>query len=145
MRKQIPLVVAASIAAAPAVSTAQDEAGTANSSAAIHSLRQTLSTDAYAGILKALVTPATLQNPIAVCAQCHAGEDIARYSKTIGPMLQMINPVNWINPMAYWNMAVPMIDPTTYTEWYDAYVKKYGGLLGYGQDSSESTEPSATE
>ncbi|KAA3621096.1 MAG: hypothetical protein DWQ08_14560 [Proteobacteria bacterium] len=146
MKKRISLLLATCIGVTPLVSLGQGESseGAAASSTAIHSLRQTLSTDAYAGILKAMVTPATLQNPIAVCAQCHAGEDLARYTKTFGPMLQMVNPVNWVNPMAYLNMMTPMVDPATYTEWYNAYIQKYGGLLGYGQGES-ADQPASTE
>ncbi|GJL82308.1 MAG: hypothetical protein DHS20C01_19420 [marine bacterium B5-7] len=116
----------------PAAVSAQNQS--ANS--AIHSLQQTLSTDAYAGILKAMVNPATLKNPVVVCAQCHSDEDAARYSKVLGPMLQMANPLNWVNPMAYVNMATPIMDPETYAEWYKAYTKKYGGLLGYNPDTA---------
>ncbi len=104
--------------------------------AAAHSFNQMLNTDTYAGILKSMVNPTTLQNPVAVCAQCHNGEDLARYQKSLGPMMQMVNPVNWVNPMAYVNMAAPMVDPETYTEWYNAWVKKYGGLLGYGDEAA---------
>ena len=121
----------------PAIAEQTPSTLTGTDSAAIHSLRQTLSTDAYAGILKALVTPATLQNPIAICAECHAGEDMARYVKTLGPMLEMINPVNWVNPMSYVNMGLPMIDPQTYADWYQAYIKKYGELLGYEKQTSD--------
>ena len=111
--------------------------------AAAHSFNQLLSTDTYAGILKSLVTPQTLQNPIAVCAECHSGEDLARYQTALGPMLQMVNPVNWVNPMAYVNMAAPIVDPETYTQWYNAYIKKYGGLLGYGDEAESSQESDA--
>lgn len=134
-----------SILALPFVAAAQQESSeqTEVDSAAVHSFKQTLSTDAYAGILKAMITPETLQNPIAICAQCHAGEDMARYTKTLGPMMQMINPVNWVNPMAYVNMGLPMVDPRTYAEWYEAYVKKYGALLGYDQDSGAAESPTS--
>lgn len=148
MKQKFRIALATAAIAASFAVEAQDggAAGVAaqgETSAAIHSLRQTLSTDAYAGILKALVTPSTLNNPMEVCAQCHAAEDVVRYTRTLGPMLQMVNPVNWINPTAYWNMAVPMVDPQTYTDWYNAYIKKYGGLLGYGQgDDAEQPTPS---
>lgn len=135
-------LLAASLLLAPA---AFAQEGTATSeSPAVHSLRQTLSTEAYTGILESLVNPATLSNPVAVCANCHNGEDVARFSSALGPMLQMVNPVNWVNPMAYWNMAVPMMDPQTYSRWYDAYIKKYGPLLGYDAAGTPAA-PSTTE
>jgi hypothetical protein len=146
--KQIRKIkLALSLLIVPVLAFAQDQEATDQpDSAAVHSLRQMLSTDAYAGILKSMVNPATLQNPTAVCAQCHTGEDVERYAATIGPMLQMINPVNWVNPMAYWNMAVPMMDPETYTQWYNAYINKYGGLLPDGDAAgTESESPSTSE
>ena len=97
-----------------------------------YSLQQMLNTEAYVGTLKSMVNPDTIQNPIALCASCHNGEEMARYTQTLGPMMQMINPVNWVNPMAYWNMMVPMMDPKSYEMWYNDYVKKYGTALGIG-------------
>ena len=97
-----------------------------------HSLQQMLTTEAYVGTLKAMVTPETIQNPMALCSSCHDGKDLARYQQTMGPMMQMINPVNWVNPNAYLNMAMPMLDPKSYEMWYNDYVKKYGTALGIG-------------
>lgn len=127
-------------AAMPVPALSAGDAAASTPSAAAHSLKQTLGTDAYAGILKSLANPATLNNPVSICAHCHAGEDMARYAATIGPMLQMVNPVNWLNPMAYWNMAAPMMDPATYKQWYDAYVEKYGSLLGYDPTGSSPSQ-----
>ncbi len=75
------------------------------------------------------MTPAlekTFNNPISMCAACHSGEDMARYEKLIGPMMAMMNPANWMNPGAYTAMMAPMMDPNVYTQWMNAYMKKYG-------------------
>ena len=75
---------------------------------------------------------AMMSNPAASCQQCHTAEDVARYNKTMGPMMAMMNPSNWMNPNAYMAMMTPMMDPKVYTEWYNAMMKKYGESAGYG-------------
>ncbi len=79
----------------------------------------------------------TLKNPVSVCAQCHTGEDVARYQTSLGPMLQMVNPVNWVKPDAYTQMAAPLVDPETYKKYYDAWIEKYGNLIPTGTEKTE--------
>ncbi len=138
--KTIPIALVAALAISlPFAAGAQDDAP---ENSVVHSLKRTLGTDAYIGIVKSLATPATYQNPVTICAQCHDAEDYVRYQESLGPSMQMLNPVNWVNPMAYVNMAAPLVDPETYTKWYNAWVEKYGGLLGNGQESDAQTQGS---
>lgn len=71
-----------------------------------------------------------MANPMATCASCHTAEEVARYQKTFGPMMAMMNPVNWMNPGGYMNMMAPMMDPKTYRQWYNAYMNKMGSMAG---------------
>ena len=135
MKKQILFVMLSCIAMLSGTASAQSV-----SPALEHSLSQTLSTDAYAGILKSMVNPETLSDPVAVCGQCHGGEDMARYQQSLAPMMRMINPVNWVSPNAYLQMMTPMVDPETYTSWYNAWMKKYGGLVGVGESSEDGAK-----
>lgn len=126
-----------------ALSTVQLASAQSVSPALQHSLSQTLSTDAYVGILKAMVDPKTLSTPTAICAECHGGEDMARYQHSIGPMMQMVDPSTWINPMAYLRMASPVVDPETYKQWYDGWMNKYGSLLGAGSNGDTTEQPAS--
>ena len=131
MNKLKLLLVSASIAFA----------GAAQAQELPYSLKQMLTSEAYTGTLKAMVNPQTLQNPVAMCASCHDGKEMARYQQTLGPMMAMMNPVNWINPMAYINMMAPVMDPKSYEMWYNDYVEKYGKSLGLmGDEAKEATE-----
>ena len=70
-------------------------------------------------------------SPAPLCAQCHEGDDMERYTKTLLPMYQlMMNPNNWMNPNAYMQAAVPMMDPQTYMQWYAAWMKIAGEMYG---------------
>ena len=58
-------------------------------------------------------------NPIATCANCHTGEDLARYQKEYGPMFNMMQPAMGMMNPAMWGqmmtpamgMAAPMMNP----------------------------------
>ena len=67
-------------------------------------------------------------DPMSGCVHCHAAADMQRYSRTFGPMMAMMNPTNWMNPAAYLSMMAPMMNPATYTNWFGAWMQKYGGL-----------------
>ncbi|MFT7532027.1 MAG: cytochrome c553 [Gammaproteobacteria bacterium] len=95
-----------------------------------HALQQMLTTEAYIDTLKSMVSPETMQNPITMCGSCHEGNELARYQQTLAPMMQMMNPLNWFNLMAYINMMAPMMNPESYELWYNDYMKKYGSVLG---------------
>ena len=69
--------------------------------------------------------------PAPLCAQCHEGDDMERYNKTLLPMYQlMMNPYNWMNPNAYMQAAMPMMDPQTYAQWYTAWMKIMAEMYG---------------
>jgi len=66
----------------------------------------------------------TFGNFSQMCAQCHTGDDVKRYEQTFLPMYQMMfNPSAWVDPNAYGQAMQPMIDPETYTKWYNAWMK----------------------
>ncbi len=48
------------------------------------------------------------------CAQCHTGEEIARYQKDLGPMMEAMKPMmSMMNPMMgmMYPMMAPMVNP----------------------------------
>ncbi len=105
-----------------------------------HTMNKTVDPQVYANLMQQMFTNPTgfMTNPNATCSQCHTDEDMQRISKTMGPMMQMMNPGNWMNPNAYMQMMVPMMDPETYTNWYDAWMKKFGGAtIGLGGDTGK--------
>ncbi len=106
----------ASVAIWAAVLPAQESENVANS------IARSLNPDVY---MRMMMNPATMTNPVSTCIECHNGEDVARYSATFGPMLQMMSSRNWFNPNAYSRMMVPMMNPATYTQWYNALMKRY--------------------
>ena len=74
-----------------------------------------------AGVQQAMPT---FENFSQTCAQCHDANDVKRYETTFLPMYQMMfDPKNWINPNAYGMATRPMMDPETYTKWYEAWTK----------------------
>ncbi|MDP6651045.1 MAG: hypothetical protein QGF90_02870 [Gammaproteobacteria bacterium] len=82
---------------------------------------------------------AMMTNPMGSCAHCHSGEDSARYAQTFGPMMQMMNSANWMNPgsvMPQQMMAKPM-DPQSYAKWYEAWMKKFGGMMGQSKSTDQ--------
>lgn len=74
-----------------------------------------------------------MQNPMAGCGGCHSGDDMVRFDKAFRPMMAMMNPANWMNPTAYMAMMTQMMNPEMYTEWMNAYMKKYGMFLDPSQ------------
>ncbi len=54
------------------------------------------------------------QPAIASCVECHTNEDIARYQKDFGGMMQMMNPMlQMANPQMYGAMTGMMMNPMT--------------------------------
>lgn len=89
----------------------------------------------YSNLMGYTMNPMPLMtDPVSACKQCHTDEDIARYQKTMGPMLTMMSPVNLMTPTAYPGMMVPLMDAKAYTEWYNAWMKKYGAAEGATTD-----------
>ena len=98
-----------------------------------HAMGQGINPSTYMGMMGGMMNPMSMMSdPTQMCASCHTGEDLARYQKTMGPMMAMMNPMNWMNPSSYMNMMTPMMDPATYTEWFNAMKKKGGGLIPGG-------------
>ena len=71
-----------------------------------------------------MTNPRIINNPMAICVQCHDQEAVNRYQTTLMPMYYlMMNPASWMDPNAYTRAMLPMMDPATYTEWYNAWMK----------------------
>ena len=74
-----------------------------------------------AGVQQAMPT---FENFSQMCAQCHDTDDVKRYETTFLPMYKMMfDPQAWVNPNAYGRVMQPMMDPETYTKWYEAWTK----------------------
>ena len=88
-------------------------------------MQKSMDPQAYANMLQLLSSnPAIVSNPVTLCAQCHDEEAVERYQKTLLPAYQlMMNPAAWMNPNAYTQAMMPMMDPETYTEWYNAWMQ----------------------
>ena len=95
-----------------------------------HSLGQMVNPNVYFNLMSQMMANpmGIMMNPFGTCGQCHNSEDMDRYNKMIGPMM-MMNPNNWMNPQAYTKMMAAPMDPATYTQWYEGWMKKYGGML----------------
>ena len=98
-------------------------------------MQKSMNPQTYNTLLKLMTeNPAMISNPAPLCAQCHDGEALGRYQKTLFPMYQlMMNPANWMNPNAYMQAMTPMMDPATYTMWYQAMMKMMNPGAQYGQ------------
>jgi hypothetical protein len=75
----------------------------------------------------AQVNPTTFSDPTVMCAQCHTEDDVTRYRASIMPLHQfMVDPSNLMKPEAYAQAMRPMMDPETYTQWYNAWMRMMG-------------------
>ena len=95
------------------------------------SMAHSVDPQVYANLMNLMMTSPVgiLTDPIDTCAQCHSEEDVERYKSEMGPLLQMLSPVNWMDPNAYMRMMKVPMDPETYTKWYEGWMKKYAGML----------------
>jgi hypothetical protein len=61
------------------------------------------------------------------CAQCHDAEDVARYAKDFGPMMEAMKPMmSMMNPNMYMNMMYPMMGMMNPM----AYMNMMGPMMG---------------
>lgn len=95
------------------------------------SMTRSVDPQVYAKLMNQMMTNPVgiMTDPISTCAQCHSEEDVERFKSEMGPMLQMMSPVNWMNPNAYMQMMNVPMDPETYTRWYEGWMKKYADML----------------
>lgn len=103
------------------------------------SMAHSVDPQVYANLMNQMMTNPVgiLTDPISTCTQCHSEEDVERYKSEMGPMLQMMSPVNWMNPTAYMQMMNVPMDPETYAKWYEGWMKKYSGMLGKAEPAPE--------
>ena len=125
MNKRCLLTAAILMAAMTASAMAQEQEKPAAMPSMTATMQRSMDPQAYANMLQLLGSdPAILSNPVQLCEQCHDEEAVERYQKTLLPAYQlMMNPAAWMNPYAYTQAMVPMMDPETYTEWYEAWMK----------------------
>ncbi len=82
-------------------------------------------------------------SPIATCVLCHESEDMARYQKDFGPMMEamwqpykaMMNPhmmSSMMNPNVYTNMMGPMMNPAMYMNMMNPMMGMLGPMMGMG-------------
>lgn len=129
MNKQLVsiLVCAASLAWA-ATGLGQESTPTQDTTQA---MARSVDPDVYTKLMGQMMSNpmAVMVNPLGTCVQCHTAEDVARFNASMGPMMQMMNPAYWMNPNAYMQMMTAPMDPATYTQWYEAWMKKFGGMM----------------
>jgi len=94
-------------------------------------MRRTLAPGTVPEVVDRVVkNPAQIvDNPIASCAACHAGDDLARYAKTVVPMMQFMNPQAWNNPATFNQAMGVMMNPATYAEWFTAMLSKFNQMV----------------
>jgi hypothetical protein len=141
MKLNIKVALLALSLAAPVAMAQQDSLA--------HSMQQTMDPQVMTSLMTGMMTnPAQMMNdPMASCAECHDGHDIARYQQGLGPMMAMMNPANWFSPQAYMNMMTGMMDPKTYEFWYNGMMSKYAGAYGSGtadMNTDQSSGETAT-
>lgn len=111
-----------------------------------HSMQNAMDPQVMTNLMNSMMTNPVdmMNNPMASCAQCHDGNDIARYQQGMGPFMAMMNPANWFSPQAYMNMMTGMMDPRTYEVWYNGMMGKYAGMYGAAPaDAGAAAAPSA--
>ena len=103
------------------------------------SMTRSVDPQVYANLMNQMMANPVgiLTDPISTCAQCHTEEDVERYKSEMGPMLQMMSPINWMNPTAYMQMMHVPMDPETYTKWYEGWMEKYASMLGKAAPTPE--------
>ncbi len=111
-----------------------------------HSMQNSMDPQVMTNLMNSMMASPTdmMTNPMASCAQCHDGNDMARYQQGMGPFMAMMNPSNWFSPQAYMNMMTGMMDPKTYEVWYNGMMGKYGGMDG-AAPAGTSVDNSAAE
>lgn len=127
-RNLIPTLLCSALLLYTAQGSAQE---TTTENAMAYSLGKMVDPNVYTNLMSQMMTNpmGVMMNPMSTCAQCHNAEDMERYNEMMGPMLMMTNPSNWMNPQAYTNMMAAPMDPETYTQWYEGWMKKYGGMI----------------
>ena len=70
-----------------------------------------------------------------ICEQCHDKDDVARYEETFLPLYTMMfRPAPWADPNVYLNTMRPVMDPETYTRWYNQWTRVMGMPEGPGEE-----------
>jgi hypothetical protein len=86
----------------------QTEPATTTMSPAMH---KTIDPNVWAAMMMQMMQS---PNPIASCAACHTGEEVARYQKDYGPMLSMMQPaMSMMNPAMLGQMMTPAMGMMT--------------------------------
>ncbi len=112
-----------------------------------HSMQNAMDPQVMTNLMNSMMTNPVdmMYNPMASCAQCHDGNDIARYQHGMAPFMAMMNPANWFSPQAYMNMMTGVMDPRTYEVWYNGIMGKYAGMYGSAPGDSDAAGTAAPE
>ena len=77
-------------------------------------MQKSMDPSVMANMMNMMMTSPDKMMSMESCAQCHTGEDIARYQKDFGPMMEAMKPMmNMMNPMMgmMYPMMAPMVNP----------------------------------
>ncbi len=101
-----------------------EEAQTQNSYAGMSdAMQKSMDPQVWTNMMAMMMNPEKMMS-MESCAQCHDGEDVARYAKDYGPMMEAMKPMaemmsphmmaQMMNPNTYMSMMYPMMNPAMY-------------------------------
>jgi hypothetical protein len=114
----VKLLLAVLLGLTTSVSMAADEA-TDNTAAAdpemSYAMQKSMDPNVWIKLMNSMMSGELQGQPlISSCVECHDNEDIARYQKDYGGMMQAMNPMmHMANPQAYGDAATGMMNPMT--------------------------------
>ena len=105
-----------------------------------HAMQKSMDPNVWSQMMAMMMDPSK-SSPIASCALCHEGEDVARFQKDFGPMMDamwqpyksMMNPhmmTSMMNPNAYMSMMGPMMNPAMYMNMMGPMMAMSGPMMG---------------
>jgi len=104
-----------------------------------HVMNRTVNPEVFANLMRQMMANpiVMMTNSASMCLDCHSADELEKISESFGPMLQPGNPMAPMNPSMYGPTRMRPMDPETYTNWYNAWMKKFGGVMN-GDSSGES-------
>ena len=111
-----------------------------------YAMNRTVNPEVFANLMKQMMEDpmgmmagpmGMMANPASTCLHCHGRADLERFSASFGPMMQPGTPAARMNPSMYGPMTMRPMNPETYTDWYNAWMKKFGGAM-QGDNAGES-------
>ncbi|MDH3378468.1 MAG: hypothetical protein OEQ39_16125 [Gammaproteobacteria bacterium] len=105
-----------------------------------HAINRTVNPEVFANLMGQMMTNPieTMTNSETMCLDCHSADDLQKIYESFGAMLQPGNPMIRTNPSMYDPTRMRPMDPETYTNWYNAWMKKFGGVMN--EDNSGQSQ-----